>query len=105
MKGSLRFIVLMVSTVSALACASTGPLESGPRVSLDAYAEFETDDVLIVEGQRVSIDDDTIFKGDHAASLEEITLGDEVKVKGVRAADGTIRALEIEAKPKRRRTL
>jgi hypothetical protein len=99
MRELLRPLVLVLSAAGAFGCASTGPLESGQRVSLDAYAEFETDDFLIVEGQRVSIDDDTVFKGDHAASLEEIALGDEVKVKGVRAADGTIRALEIEAKP------
>lgn len=92
-------IVVVVLVTGACACASMAPLESGTRVSLDAYAEFESDDFLIVEGQQISIDDDTVFKGSHAGSLEEIALGDEVKVKGVRLPDGIIRALEIEAKP------
>ena len=92
-------IVIVVCAALALSCASAGPLESGARVSLDAYAEFESDGFLIVEGQRVSIDEDTVFKGDHADSVEEIALGDEVRVKGLRGPDGTIRALEIEAKP------
>lgn len=99
MRQLLGRLVIVLWAVGALSCASAGPLESGTRVSLDAYAEFETGDVLIVEGQRVAIDEDTVFKGDHAGSLDEIALGDEVKVRGVRAPDGTIRALEIEAKP------
>jgi len=74
-------------------------LESDQRISLDAYAEFETGDFLIVGGQRVSFDDATVFKGSHADSLGKIVLGDEVKVKGVRLDDGTVRAMEVEAKP------
>jgi beta-barrel assembly-enhancing protease len=96
MAGRSLVVLLVAGTLS---CASLGPLEPGTRVSLDAYAEFETDDFLIVEGQRVSIDDDTVFKGHHASSLEEIALGDEIRVRGVRLADGSIRALEIEARP------
>lgn len=94
-----QVVMVVVSAAGAVSCASMAPLESGQRVSLEAYAEFETGDFLIVEGQRISFGDDTVFKGSHAGSLEEIALGDEVKVKGVRLADGTVLALEIEAKP------
>lgn len=99
MRRVLAVIMVVLLAVGAMSCASMGPVESGARVSLDAYAEFAVDDFLIVEGQRVSIDAGTVFKGDHARSRDEIALGDEVKVKGLRASDGTIRALEIEAKP------
>lgn len=94
-----QVVIVVMSAAGALSCASMAPLESGQRVSLEAYAEFETGDFLIVEGQRISFGDDTVFKGSHADSLEEIALGDEVKVKGVRLPDGTVLALEIEAKP------
>lgn len=99
MRRVLGRAVIVVWAAGALSCASMASVEPGTRVSLDAYAEFEIDDVLIVEGQRISIDDDTVFKGSHAGSLEEIALGDEVKVKGVRSPDGTVLALEIEARP------
>ncbi|MBM3752308.1 MAG: hypothetical protein FJW21_14220 [Acidimicrobiia bacterium] len=93
--------VMMVgmSIIGSASCASMALLGSDQRISLDAYAEFETGDFLIVGGQRVAFDDDTVFKGSHAGSLAEIVLGDEVKVKGVRLDDGTVRALEVEAKP------
>ena len=95
----LRQLVLVLGVAGALSCASVSSLEPGSRVSLDAYAEFHVDEFLVVEGQRVSIDAATIFKGSHARSLEEIELGDEVTVRGERAVDGSIRAFEIEAKP------
>ncbi len=99
MRGFVRQLVLVLAAVGALSCASVASLEPGSRVSLDAYAEFLVDEYLIVEGQRVAIDPATVFKGSHAGSLEDIELGDEVKVRGVRAVDGSIRAVEIEAKP------
>lgn len=94
-----RVMMVMMSAIGSVSCASMALLESGQRISLDAYAEFETGDFLIVGGQRVSFDDDTVFKGSHADSLGKIALGDEVKVKGVRLDDGTVRAMEVEAKP------
>ena len=94
-----RVMMVVMSAIGSVSCASMALLESDQRISLDAYAEFETGDFLIVGGQRVSFDDDTVFKGSHAGSPAEIVLGDEVKVKGVRLDDGTVRALEVEAKP------
>jgi len=94
-----RAMVMVLATAGALSCASVSSLEPGSRVSLDAYAEFRLNDLLIVEGQRVSVDAATVFRGRHARSLGQIVLGDEVRVRGVRAADGSVRALDIEAKP------
>ena len=94
-----RVMMVMMSAIGSVSCASMALLESDQRISLDAYAEFETGDFLIVGGQRVFFDDDTVFKGGHADSRGKIVLGDEVKVKGVRLDDGTVRAMEVEAKP------
>ena len=72
--------------------------DAGTRVSLDAYAEWRQGDVVIVDGQRVRTNAATKFKGRRARRLEEIQLGDEITLKGVRAGDGTVLATEIEAK-------
>jgi Zn-dependent protease with chaperone function len=70
------------------------------EVKLDGYAEWRGGDTLVVDGQRVRVTPLTKFKGKgDATSLDELPLGYEVKVKGVRAADGAVEAREIEAKP------
>ena len=94
-----RLAIVALATAGALSCASLSSLEPGSRVSLDAYAEFHDGPFLIVDGQRVFIEASTAFKGSHAHTLEEVDLGDEVKVWGVRELDGSIRAVEMEAKP------
>jgi Zn-dependent protease with chaperone function len=97
-----RLLVVLGMAISAAgtpSCASMALRESDQRVSLDAYAEFASGDFLIVEGQRIACGDDTVFRGSYARSLEAIALGNEVKVKGVRLADGSVRALEVEVKP------
>lgn len=95
----LLVIGMAISAAGTLSCASMALLESDQRISFDAYAEFASGDLLIVDGQRIAFGDDTVFKGSHARSREEIVLGDEVKVKGVRLDDGSVRALEVEVKP------
>jgi Zn-dependent protease with chaperone function len=69
------------------------------EVKLDGYAEWRSGDTLVVDGQRVRVTPVTKFEGKGARSLDELPLGYEVKVKGVRAADGAVVAREIEAKP------
>lgn len=86
-------VVISVTPVSQAA--------AGDRVEkLDGYAEWVKDGALVVDGQRVRPAPGFKFKGHgEATSFARIPLGYEVKVKGVRAADGTLVATEVEAKP------
>lgn len=84
--------------VGAVACSTIPAHEAGGKVSLDSYAEWVRADVVIVDGQRVQTDAATKFKGTRARSVEDVQLGDEVRLKGVRQVDGTITATEFEAK-------
>lgn len=94
---SQRFLSQCVA-LACLCCLTSSLLwAQGKKENLDGYAEFRGNGILIVEGQRVRVDQHTKFK--KVAQLEAIPLGYEVKVKGLRQADGTILALEIEAKP------
>ena len=88
-----------LAAVLALLVAAA-PLASAAKTEkLNGYAEFRYDGLIIVDGQRVRASRATTFKGKAARSLDAIPLGDEVQVKGVRLADGTVLATEVEAKP------
>ncbi len=79
---------------------AVAPLGSAAKTEkLNGYAEFRRDGLIIVDGQRVRAGRATTFKGKAARSLDAIPLGYEVQVKGVRLADGTVLATEVEAKP------
>jgi Zn-dependent protease with chaperone function len=67
-------------------------------VRLDSYAEWKRDGALVVDGQRVRADASTKWKGKHA-SLQAVPLGDEVRVVGIRQADGTVLARQIDVRP------
>lgn len=93
-----------VRTVASIACvlalaAAPAAQRAGQSEKLSGYAEWIRDGLVIVDGQRVRASRATKFKGRHARSLEAIPLGYEVELKGVRLADGSVQATEIEAKP------
>jgi hypothetical protein len=67
-------------------------------VKLDSYAEWKRDGALVVDGQRVRADASTKWNGKHA-SLQAVPLGDEVRVVGIRQADGTVLARQIDVRP------
>src|SRR5205809_7604896 len=67
---------------------------------LDGYAEWRRDSALIVDGQRLTAAPRAQLKLPRGvSSLADVPLGAEVRAKGIRAADGTILAREIEVKP------
>lgn len=67
----------------------------GPVNSIDSVAQ-----TLVVLGQTVVISADTSFDDDiQPAALSGVHVGDVVEVSGMRAADGSIHATRIEAKP------
>jgi Zn-dependent protease with chaperone function len=72
---------------------------AGQHESLDGYAEWWRDGMLIVDGQRVRLAAGGRFKGQKGVTtFARIPLGYEVKVKGRRAVDGAIEAEEVEAR-------
>jgi hypothetical protein len=90
---------LALLTILSLA-AGAPPSPAAQEERLDGYAEFRRGAVLVVDGQRVRASSGARFKGSgEARSFGSIPLGYEVKVKGVRLADGTVLAREVEARP------
>lgn len=78
--------VAVVSSVSAQAKQQT----------INGYADYYKNGVLIVEGQRIVADQSTVFK--KVPNLAGVPLGFEVKVKGVRQPDGSFLAAQLEVK-------
>lgn len=66
---------------------------------VQGYAEWRKGGTLIVDGQRLTAQPSTRFKGKNIRSLDAIPLGHEVEAQGVRLPDGTVMAVSIEAKP------
>ncbi len=89
----------------ALALGSTGLFaqgepDPGRGEKVDGYAEFRLGACIVADAQRVCPAPGLKFKGEgEAKSLASVPLGYELKAKGTRRTDGTLLALEIEAKP------
>jgi Zn-dependent protease with chaperone function len=75
--------------------------ETGGRgESVDGYAEWRAGGCVIADAQRVCPAPGFKFKGEgDASSFATIPLGYEFKAKGKRQRDGSLLALEVEAKP------
>ena len=90
----------MCSVLAIGVVLGAGPIGAQEKVKLDGYAEWRQGDVLIVEGQRVSLAPGGTFEGDGDASdFASIPLGYEVKVEGIRQSTGLVTASKVEAKP------
>ena len=70
-------------------------------VRLDSYAEWKRDGDLVVDGQRVRASAKTKWKGKYT-SVDDVPLGDEVRVQGLRQADGVVLASR-DRRPAQRR--
>jgi hypothetical protein len=74
-------------------------LGKSSEVELQGYAEWRRSGVLVVEGQRVVPGADLEIEVEgRKRPFQSIPLGYEVKVRGIRLADGAVLAREIEAK-------
>lgn len=89
-----RLVTPLVFVAFAIALRPV-PLATAEKVQ--GYAEFRRPGVLIVDGQRITADSATVFKGKGIASLADIPLGYQVEVTGTRRADGVVRAQKVEA--------
>jgi hypothetical protein len=98
MKRLAWLVALAALSGTAVFAAETKP--KGKEEKADGYLEYRDGAALVVDGQRVVITPSTKFElKEDAKDLSSIPLGYEVKVKGVRGADGALVAKEVEAKP------
>jgi len=90
----------VIALVVILAATALRPAAQDASVSFNGYAEWRKGDVLIVDGQRVQWSPKGKFKGNKdAKSFKTVPLGYEVTGKGTRQTDGSIMAVQMEAKP------
>lgn len=94
-------VILGLSCLASLVPAEPAPSPTRAKeIELSGYAEWRSDGMLVVDGQRVAPAEDARFEGKgRARRFEGIPLGYEVKVEGIRLADGTVLGRKIEAKP------
>jgi len=96
-----RLALLLVLTVAPAAAAWAAPAAppKPKEEKAEGYLDYRQGSILIVDGQKVTASATTKLKmKDEAKDLASIPLGYEVKAKGTRGPDGTLRAVEIEAK-------
>jgi Zn-dependent protease with chaperone function len=99
MRHSALATVLSVPVVALLTgCASAPTAGSVREEKLDGYLEWRLGELLVVDGQRLTVSPTTRLLGE-AENPARIPLGYEVKARGVRLPGGVIQAREIEAKP------
>jgi len=94
----LAFVVALATTLPAgAASAAAAPI--GKEAKAEGYLEYRVGRALIVDGQTVLTDRSTKVKlKDEARDVGSIPLGYELKARGVRKADGSILASELEAR-------
>lgn len=97
-KFALLTLAVIVTPLVAGTFSSSAQRESA-TTKVEGYAEFKKGRHLIVDGQRVGATASTKFRGQGITSLDSVPLGYEVKVEGVREADGSVLATRLEAKP------
>lgn len=83
--------------VLVLALAPAAARAQKPE-TISGYAEWHKSGTLVVDGQRVVVSGGTKVSGDATREPAMFPLGSEVKVQGVRQADGSLLAGSIHAK-------
>jgi Zn-dependent protease with chaperone function len=99
-RGIRLTLLAMAVGLSPAALLAQDEAETGRGEKVDGYAEYRLGDCLVADAQRVCPGPGLKFKGSgEAKSFATVPLGYELKAKGVRKADGTLLAREVEAKP------
>jgi Zn-dependent protease with chaperone function len=97
-KSLLVLVACVIVMAGPSSAASAGSAESPKAEKVSGYAEWRHGHVLVVDGQRVMIDNATKLRVKGAPGFDGIPLGFEVQAKGSRLPDGVILASEIEAR-------
>ena len=92
-----RLLVILLVLLVPVAAVPVEPAKPAMDEKVEGYAEWQKGNLIIVDGQRVRPAQKVKYK--KIGGLYDIHLGWEVKAKGTRAADGSLVAREIEAKP------
>ena len=99
-RGIRLTLMAMALGLGPAALLAQDEAEKGRGEKVDGYAEFRLGECLVADAQRVCPASGLKFKGEgEARSFATVPLGYEFKAKGTRRADGTLLALEAEAKP------
>jgi Zn-dependent protease with chaperone function len=100
MKDGDRALMWLLAAMIAIGLAAgTGDVSAqNPGVKLDSYAEWKQPGVVVVDGQRVTADAATRWKGKFT-SIDAVPIGHEVRVQGARQPSGVVLAREIDVRP------
>jgi metalloendopeptidase OMA1, mitochondrial len=94
-----RCLALLAAGVLIIGLIAGLPISAAQdTVRLDGYAEWRRAGLVVVDGQRVRADLTTRWKGE-PTSMDEIRLGHETRVRGIRQLDGSVLAREIDVRP------
>jgi Zn-dependent protease with chaperone function len=66
-------------------------------VSVDGYLEYKKASFIIVDGQRLGVNDKTKISAGKVKKVADIPLGYRIKAKGSRGKDGTVLLTQLEA--------
>jgi Zn-dependent protease with chaperone function len=97
-EGDRALMAILVAVVVVGLAAGFPSVSADESIKLDSYAEWRKDGMLIVDGQRVAVAPSTKWKGRYRR-VDDVPVGDEVRVTGRRQADGTVLAREIDVRP------
>jgi Zn-dependent protease with chaperone function len=95
-----RALLALMGLVLVVGLAAGPGVAADQSVRLDSYAEWKRGAGLVVDGQLVRPGPKTKWKGE-ATNVADVRLGDEVRIRGVRQADGAIVASTIDVRPNR----
>lgn len=95
-----RALLALMGLVLVVGLAAGPGAAADQGVRLDGYAEWKRDGRLVIDGQVVGASAATKWKGNYSR-VADVPLGDEVRVQGVREADGAILATAIDVRPNR----
>ena len=95
---TLRTTLSGLALVAALAALAAPAVAGEKPIKVEGVLEFRKGRYLIVDGQRAEPTPGMKFKAAGVKSVADVPLGYGARVKGVRQADGTVKAFEFEAK-------
>jgi Zn-dependent protease with chaperone function len=94
-----RTVLITALLSSSIGLASLRAGDAAKKEKISGYAEWRKGHVLVVDGQSVRVAAGAKLKlPKGVGDLDALPLGFEVTAKGLRAADGTLVASELEAK-------
>jgi Zn-dependent protease with chaperone function len=95
---ALMLLLVAVLAIGLIAGTGHGAAQDPLAVKLDSYAEWKQAGALVVDGQRVTVDRSTTWKGKFS-TIDAVPIGYEVRVAGVRQPSGAVLAHEMDVRP------